>query len=54
MKNRKKDIKKQVAAYKKLEGQELQDYLNEVKRGCGVHKSKKQYTRKIKHKKNLY
>lgn len=50
----KKQIKKDIGAFKKLEGQELQDYLNEVVRGTGRHRSKKDYSRKIKHKKRLY
>jgi len=53
MKN-KKQIKKDLGAYKKLEGIELQNHLNDVKRGTGKHKSKKDYTRKIKHKQRLY
>ena len=32
----------------KLEGEELQRYLQERKRGCGAHKSKKDYRRKDK------
>lgn len=34
----------------KLEGEELQKYLQERKRGCGSHRSKKDYRRKPKHK----
>lgn len=37
----------------KLEGEELQIYLRERKRGCGVHKSKKDYRRKGKYA-NIY
>lgn len=33
-----------------LEGEELQRFLSERKRGVGVHKSKKDYRRKPKHK----
>lgn len=33
----------------KLEGEELQIYLRERSRGCGVHKSKKDYRRTEKH-----
>jgi hypothetical protein len=53
MKN-KKQIKKDIGAFKKLEGQELQNYLNDIKRGTGKHTSKKDYSRKIKHKKRLF
>lgn len=35
----------------KLEGEELQIYLRERSRGCGVHKSKKDYRRREKHQK---
>lgn len=34
----------------KLEGEELQRFLQERKRGCGSHKSAKDYKRKSKHK----
>lgn len=34
-----------------LEGEELQKYLQERKRGCGSHRSKKDYRRKEKHQK---
>lgn len=34
----------------KLEGEALQTYLKERSRGAGVHKSKKDYSRKVKHK----
>lgn len=34
----------------KLEGEELQKFLQERKRGCGSHRSKKDYRRKQKHK----
>lgn len=37
----------------KLEGEELQKFLQERKRGCGSHKSKKDYRRTPKHKKDL-
>lgn len=33
----------------KMEGEELQKYFQEIKRGCGGHKSKKDYRRKPKH-----
>lgn len=33
----------------KLEGEELQTYLRERSRGCGSHRSKKDYRRKDKH-----
>lgn len=32
-----------------LEGEELQKYLQERKRGCGSHRSKKDYRRREKH-----
>lgn len=35
----------------KLEGEELQKFLQERKRGCGSHGSKKDYRRKEKHQK---
>lgn len=38
--------------YNKLEGEELQRFLMERKRGCGKHKSKRDYTRKEKYKKD--
>lgn len=38
----------------KMEGEELQKYLQERKRGCGWHGSKKDYKRKEKHHKKLY
>lgn len=38
----------------KLEGEELQRFLMERKRGCGRHKSAKDYKRKDKHRKKLY
>ena len=53
MKNKKERKKKDIGYYKNREGQELQDYLNDIKRGTGKHKNKKAYTRKIKHKKRL-
>ena len=34
----------------RLEGEELQRFLQERKRGCGSHRSKKDYRRKPKHK----
>lgn len=34
----------------KLEGEELQRFLQERKRGCGLHGSKKDYRRNQKHK----
>lgn len=34
----------------KLEGEELQKFLQERKRGCGSHRSKKDYRRSQKHK----
>lgn len=34
----------------KLEGEELQKFLQERKRGCGSHRSKKDYRRNQKHK----
>lgn len=37
----------------KLEGEELQRYLQERKRGTGSHRSKKDYRRHEKHRKNL-
>lgn len=33
----------------KLEGEELQKFLQERKRGCGSHRSKKDYRRNPKH-----
>lgn len=36
---------------KKMAPTELQEHLKNVKQGVGVHKSKKAYTRKQKHKK---
>lgn len=36
----------------KVEGEELQKFLQERKRGCGSHKSKKDYRRTSKHKKD--
>ena len=36
----------------RLVGEELQKYLQERKRGCGSHRSKKDYRRKEKHKKD--
>lgn len=33
----------------KLEGEELQKFLQERKRGCGSHRSKKDYRRKGKY-----
>lgn len=36
----------------KLEGEELQQFLQERKRGCGSHKSEKDYRRKEKHRKS--
>lgn len=33
-------------SYKKMNAEELQNYLNERSRGCGRHKSKKDYSRK--------
>ena len=50
----KKKIKKDIGVFKKLEGVELQNYLNDVKRGTGRHKSKKDYSRKIKHKNRYF
>lgn len=38
----------------KLEGEELQRYLQERKRGTGSHKSAKDYRRKEKHTKKFY
>lgn len=38
----------------KLEGEELQKFLMERKRGCGSHKSKKDYRRNPKHKNKQY
>ena len=38
----------------KLEGDELQKYLMERSRGCGSHKSKKDYRRREKHQKKLF
>lgn len=38
----------------KLEGEELQRFLQERKRGCGSHASKKDYRRKEKHSKRYY
>lgn len=35
----------------KLEGEELQRFLQERKRGCGSHRSVKDYKRNPKHKK---
>lgn len=35
----------------KLTGEELQSYLQERNRGCGAHRSKKDYRRKDKHSK---
>ena len=32
----------------------IHEYLQEVKRGVGIKKSKKTYTRKTKHKEKLY
>lgn len=34
----------------KMGAEELQQYLQEIKRGCGGHGSKKDYRRKPKHK----
>lgn len=53
-KSRKDRIKKDLGAFKKLEGEELQKYLNEVKRGTGRHGSKKDYKRHPKHKNKGY
>lgn len=38
----------------KLEGEELQRFLQERKRGCGSHRSAKDYKRNPKHKKRDY
>lgn len=38
----------------KLQGEELQKYLQERKRGTGSHRSKKDYRRNEKHRKRLY
>ncbi len=38
----------------KLEGEELQRFLQERKRGCGVHRSKKDYKRNPKHRGKMY
>jgi len=38
----------------KLEGEELQRYLQERNRGVGSHRSKKDYRRKEKHSKKYY
>lgn len=38
----------------KLEGEELQKYLQERKRGCGSHSSKKDYKRNLKHRGKRY
>ncbi len=47
-------IKHEDLNLNKLEGDELQRYLMERKRGCGRHKSKKDYSRHGKHKRRLY
>lgn len=46
-------IKHEDLTLNKLEGEELQRFLMERKRGCGRHKSKRDYTRKEKHRKGL-
>lgn len=38
----------------RLEGEELERYLMERKRGCGIHKSQKDYKRREKHQKRLW
>ena len=38
----------------KLEGEELQRFLQERKRGCGSHRNVKDYKRNPKHKKRDY
>lgn len=48
----KKRIKKDLGYFKKRDPDELQTYFNDIRRGCGKHRSKKDYSRKIKHKKN--
>lgn len=53
-KSRKQKIKDDVNAFKKLEGEDLQNYLNDIKRGTGRHKSKKDYKRHPKHKNKGY
>lgn len=37
-----------------FEGEELQRFLQERKRGCGSHRSKKDYRRREKHQKKWY
>ncbi len=37
-----------------LEGEDLEVYLRERKRGCGRHKSQKDYKRREKHKQRWY
>lgn len=38
----------------RLEGEELERFLMERKRGCGSHKSQKDYKRREKHQKRLW
>ena len=47
-------IKAEDLSYNKMTPEELQTYLKESNRGCGRHKSKKDYNRKQKHRKDLY
>lgn len=47
-------IKMEDLDYNKMTPEELQKYLMERKRGCGRHKSIKDYNRKKKHKRRLY
>lgn len=47
-------IKMEDLDYNKMTPEELQIYLKERNRGCGRHKSAKDYKRKDKHKRRLY
>lgn len=37
-----------------LSGEDLENHMREKKRGCGVHRSAKDYRRHEKHKQKLY
>lgn len=47
-------IKQEDLEYNKMTAEELQKYLIERNRGCGRHKSTKDYTRKSKYKRSDY
>lgn len=56
----KKVLKEVISGYdivsksKKMNAQELQEHMKNVRQGVGVHKNKKAYSRKEKHKGGAY